>query len=85
MTTTELIEQIKAQALELPKHERELLARELFAAGDALVDHDGNAGGDDAQLDAVITRRLASIRDGSAKLVSRDEFFARVRSKIAAR
>ena len=85
MTTTELIEQIKAQALDLTKRERELLARELFAAGDALVDLGGDTDRDDAQLDAVITRRLASIRDGSAKLVSRDEFFARVRSKIAAR
>jgi hypothetical protein len=84
MTTTELIEQIKAQALELPKHERELLARELFAAGEALADLDDDADGVDTQLDAVITRRLASVRDGSAKLVSRDEFFARVRTKIAA-
>ena len=84
MTTTELIEQIKAQALKLPKHEREPLARELFAAGEALADLDDDADGVDTQLDAVITRRLASVRDGSAKLVSRDEFFARVRTKIAA-
>ena len=84
MTTAELIEQIKAQALELPKHERELIARELCAAGEELADFDDDDDVD-PRLHEVISRRVASIRDGSAKLLSRDEFFARVRSKIAAR
>lgn len=83
MTTAELIEQIRSRARELSKPERELLARELFTVTEELVGLDDD--GVDPQLDAVITRRLASIRDGSARLLSRDEFFARVRSKIAAR
>jgi len=86
MTTAELIEQIRSRALGLSKPEREQFARELFTVGEELVELDDGADGEvDPQLDGVITRRLTSIRDGSAKLLSRDEFFARVRSKIAAR
>ena len=84
MTTAELIEQIRSRALALSKSEREQFVRELFTVSEELVELDADAE-IDPQLDAIMTRRLTSIRDGSAKLLSRDEFFARVRSKIAAR
>ncbi len=86
MTTAELIEQIRSRALALSKSEREQFVRELFTVSEELVELDADADAEiDPQLDAIMTRRLTSIRDGSAKLLSRDEFFARVRSKIAAR
>lgn len=80
MTTAELIEQLRTRALELTPAERELLAQELVAVSEELV---GVADDEvDPALRAVVTQRVQSIRDGSAHLLSREEFFARVRAKI---
>lgn len=86
MTTVDMIQQIQQQASALPVEERLRVAQALINAGEALgatvQPEDDDVG---PELGAVITRRLASIRDGSAELLSKDQFFARVRSKLAAR
>jgi hypothetical protein len=82
MTTTELLEQLKAHALTLPREERVQVARELYTVGAEIDDVD-------VQLDDVdserIVRRARAVRDGTATLVSVDAFFDHVRSRLKTR
>jgi hypothetical protein len=81
MTTTELLEQLKAHALALPKAERARVARELYSAGAELDDVDVDLGVDPSRIE----RRALAVHDGTAKLVPVDEFFDHVRSRLKAR
>jgi len=84
MSPFDIIQRVEQEASSLPAEERLRVARALINAGEALaasVQSDEDDVG--PELNAVITRRLASIRDGSAELLSRDQFAARVRSKLA--
>jgi putative addiction module component (TIGR02574 family) len=85
MTTRELIEQIKARALELPKHERESIARELFAAGEELAGDDVDDEGISDEFADELERRLASVRDGTAELIPADVVFAQLRARYPER
>jgi hypothetical protein len=81
MTTTELLEQLKAHALALPKAERARVARELYSVGAELDDVDEDLGVDPSRIE----RRALAVHDGSAKLVPVDEFFDHVRSRLKPR
>lgn len=84
MTTAERIEQIKAEALKLPKHEPESVAREFFAAGEELADFD--ADDDDNITDAFVSeleRRRDSVRNGTAELIPADVVFAQLRARFS--
>ncbi len=84
MSAFDIIQRVQQEASGLPAEERLRVARALINAGEALgasVQGDDNDAG--PELEAAITRRLASIRDGSAELLSKDQFTARVRSKLA--
>ena len=69
-------EQIKAEALRLPVHERARLAEELISSLD-----------EDAEIEAAwaeeIQRRLEDLRQGRVELVDADEVIARARSRFA--
>jgi len=78
MTTTELLAQLKAQALALPKDERARVARELYAVGAELDDVEVDLGVDPFRIE----RRALAVHDGTAKLVPVDEFFDHVRSRL---
>jgi hypothetical protein len=81
MTTTELLAQLKAQALALPKAERARVARELYAVGAELDDVEVDLGVDPSRIE----RRALAVHDGTAKLVPVDEFFDHVRSRLKTR
>ena len=83
MTTAELLEHLKAQAMTLPAKERQQLVVEL----------EESLGSDDGDVDvevspefgAELERRVASIRSGTATLVPAGEFLADLRARLAAR
>jgi hypothetical protein len=84
MSAFDIIQRVQHEASGLPAEERLRVARALINAGEALaasVQRDDDDAG--PELEAAIRRRLASIRDGSAELLSKDQFTARVRSKLA--
>ena len=81
MTTTVLLEQLKAHALALPKAEWARVARELYSVGAELDDVDVDLGVDPSRIE----RRALAVHDGTAKLVPVDEFFDHVRSRLKAR
>jgi hypothetical protein len=80
MITSELIEQIKSLARELPERERELVAQELFAAGEALSGLDTDDHDVAGEFVSELKRRRDSVRDGSAKLIPADVVFAELRA-----
>jgi len=85
MTTAELIEQIKAEALKLPKHERESIAREFFAAGEALADFDADDDDISDEFASELERRIESVHNGTAELIPADVLFAELRSRFPKR
>ena len=87
MTTAELLQEIYRQAERLPPDERLRVAQDLQAAANDL----GCVDDDDANFDlseeqeAVIARRVQSIRDGTAVLVPADEVFAKISQRLSRR
>lgn len=71
------LNKVRAEALTLSDDQRAELAHDLIASLDAPLDPDAA----DA-WDAEITRRLAQIEAGTAKLINRHEFRRRIRQRI---
>lgn len=82
MTTAELLEQLRARALTLPREQREQVARELYTVGAELDDVDVHV--DDAASERI-ERRARAVHDGTANLVDVDVFFNHVRSRLKTR
>lgn len=82
MTTTELIDQIRAKAMAMPKAERAELAEALFAVGAELEDVDAEDAGLHPEWHAEIARRVASIDDGTDVGIPADQAIAEVRAKF---
>ncbi len=72
------LEKLRAEALELPESERAELAYELVASLDGPADADV-----EKAWDAEISRRLAEIDAGTAKLIDREEFRRRLRARLS--
>jgi len=81
MTTAELLEQLKVQALALPKAERARVVRELYSVGAELDDVDIDPGVNAARIE----HRARAVHDGTATLVSVDEFFDDVQRRLKQR
>ena len=74
MTTSELLDHLRAEAMKLPEPERLVLARALEAS---VVELDTSP-----ELAAEIDRRLASLDDGSAQLVSSQELLKEAQQRF---
>ncbi|SDS58029.1 putative addiction module component, TIGR02574 family [Halopseudomonas litoralis] len=75
--TTETLDHLRSQISTLSASERAALARELIMSLDGP--------GDDSVEQAwngEIIRRVAKVKSGKAKLLSRDEFRTRMRARI---
>lgn len=75
--STDTMRKLRLEALRLPEPERAELARALVESLDAPPDADVA----DA-WDKEISRRLAEIGSGTAKLIDRDEFKRRLQARI---
>lgn len=77
MTTAELLEHLRAEAMKLPDEER----RQLVASLQDSLDDD-----DDFELEpayaAELEKRIAAIENGTATLLSLDEVRARMRARF---
>jgi putative addiction module component (TIGR02574 family) len=77
MTTAEMLEHLRAEAMKLPEEERRELVRSLQ---ETLSD------GDDDDISPAwrdeLSRRRASLRDGSAQLVPAAEVIAELRARF---
>lgn len=82
MTTAELLEQLKAHALGLPREERLQVARELYTAGAELDDVDVQCDDEESQR---IERRARAVADETSTLLDVDTFFDHVRSRLKSR
>lgn len=71
------LEKIRSAALDLPESERAELAYELVTSLDGPADADVKK-----EWDTEITRRLAEIDAGTAKLIDREEFRRRLRARL---
>lgn len=73
------LERVEAEALELPPHERALLARRLIASLDG-------EGEDPAEVERAweeeIHRRVEEYRSGAVLAVPASEVFARARARL---
>ncbi|MBA4158479.1 MAG: addiction module protein [Gemmatimonadetes bacterium] len=69
------VQEIEAEALRLPSHERARLAEVLIASLDA-EDEITQAWADEAE------RRYEELRTGAVEAVSAEEVFARIRSRL---
>jgi putative addiction module component (TIGR02574 family) len=78
--STEMLRKLCSEALMLPEAERAELAHELVKSLDAPADADAA----DA-WEREISRRLAEIDAGTAKLVDRDEFRRRMQERLGSR
>lgn len=75
--TIESLDYLRSQISSLSESERAQLARELIMSLDGpREDFVGQAWGEE------IERRISSVKDGSAKLLTRDEFRQRIRDRI---
>lgn len=82
MTAADLISKL----LLLPKQERAALAHELLKSlHDEPEDEEGTPEEIEAAWDAEIERRSAEIEDGTAKVVTWEEYEALMEQKLAAR
>ena len=75
--STEMLRKLCSEALMLPEAERAELAHELVKSLDAPADADAADG-----WEREISRRLAEIDAGTAKLVDRDEFRRRLQERL---
>lgn len=71
------LQRVRSQALSLPDEERAELARDLIESLDAPADSDAAE-----DWDKEISRRLAEIDSGTAKLVDRAELRRRMEERI---
>lgn len=78
--STDTMRKLRSEALMLPEPERAELAHALVESLDAPPDADVA----DA-WDKEISRRLAEIEAGTAKLIDRDEFKRRLQARIGSR
>lgn len=78
MSSTKL-ERVRSEALRLSDLERAELAHELVKSLDTPDDSDANEA-----WDREISRRLAEIDAGTAKLIDREEFRRRMRARLNA-
>ncbi|CAN5472665.1 hypothetical protein BH24GEM3_BH24GEM3_10050 [soil metagenome] len=69
------VQELEAEALKLPSHERARLAEVLIASLDA-EDEITQAWADEAE------RRYEELRTGAVEAVSAEEVFARIRSRL---
>ena len=76
--SSEALEKLRSEALNLSEAERAELAHELVASLDGTIDSDA-----EEAWDAEIVRRLAEIDSGTAVLVDREEFRRRMRARIS--
>jgi putative addiction module component (TIGR02574 family) len=76
MTTAELLEHLRKQAMQLPKKERLALAHGLQ---DSVDDDDGDL---HPAWTAEIERRVAAVEAGTADALPVDEAFADIRAKL---
>jgi putative addiction module component (TIGR02574 family) len=72
------LEKLRAEVLKLSEPDRAELAQQLVASLDGTPDP-----GASEMWDAEILRRLAEIDAGTAKLIDREEFSRRMRTRIA--
>jgi putative addiction module component (TIGR02574 family) len=73
-----VLEKIRSEALELSESERAELAYELVASLDGAADRDAAN-----EWDAEVSRRIAEIDAGTAKLIDREEFRRRLRARLS--
>lgn len=78
MTTAEMLEHLRAEAMKLPEPERRALVRSLQET----LDDDSDDGELHPDWDAELRRRIARIDDGSARVSTVDETMARVRARF---
>ena len=71
------LEKLRSQVLNLPELERADLAHELIKSLDAPADE-----GIEAAWDQEIVRRIAQIDAGQAKLLDREEFRKKLQDRI---
>jgi len=76
MTTAELLEHLRQQAMQLPKKERLELAHELE---DSVDDDDGDL---HPAWRTELERRVAAVDAGTAEALPVDEAFADIRAKL---
>ena len=75
--TNPTLADLRTSVLRLPESERAELAHDLVAS------LDGNADADALDhWDAELLRRLAEVESGTADLLSREEFRARIRERL---
>ena len=70
------LDKVRSEALNLPESERAELAHNLVASLDGPVEPDA-----EKVWDAEILRRLGEIDAGTAKLIDREEFSRRLRTR----
>ncbi|MBI2799156.1 MAG: addiction module protein [Gammaproteobacteria bacterium] len=75
--TSLVLDRLRSEALNLSESERAELAHALLTSLDGPPDADALD-----SWDVEISRRLAAIDEGSAKLIDRDEFRRRLRNRI---
>lgn len=76
--SSEALEKLRSEALNLSEAERAELAHELVVSLDGAIDFDA-----EEAWDAEIVRRLAEIDSGTAVLIDREEFRRRMRARIS--
>ena len=75
--TNQTLAEIRATVLQLSESERAKLAHDLVESLDGAADEDALD-----QWDAELLRRLAEVESGTANLLSRSEFRARIRERL---
>lgn len=78
--STDTLRKLRSEALTLPEPERAELAHALVESLDAPPDGDAAD-----EWDKEISRRIAEIEAGTAKLIDRDEFKRRLQARIGSR
>lgn len=77
---TQIMERLRSELLTLPEAERAELAHELIKSLDAPADT-----GVEAAWDLEVSRRIAEVDAGQAKLLDREEFRRRMQARSGVR